>query len=192
MVAENKVLKINPQKNGASVQVFFGYEAGEIIGISASISTSCLLINVKNRGLFAYRLSGQLLWSAGPVLYQHGYRQGCRRNVTDCYFTSVPVIDHCEASIFVSFNHLSSSCLYCLKSSLSCCCRYQTLLGNCIRCLFVALILNGFVILARSEMHIRLLLETTAVYMLPCLKKLLSWHWMFLQEISCGNKVLGL
>ncbi|KAL8475989.1 hypothetical protein ACS0TY_028593 [Phlomoides rotata] len=105
LVAENRVLKINPQKTGASeadVQVFFGHEAGEIIGISASVSTSCVLINVRNRGLFAYRMSGQLLWSAGPVLYQHGYRQGCRRNITDCYFTSAPVVDHCEASIFIS------------------------------------------------------------------------------------------
>ncbi|XP_051118946.1 protein GAMETE EXPRESSED 3 isoform X3 [Andrographis paniculata] len=41
------------------------------------------------------------MWSAGPVLYRHGYRQGCRKNITKCYFTSMPIIDHCEASIFV-------------------------------------------------------------------------------------------
>ncbi|KAH6791290.1 hypothetical protein C2S51_006296 [Perilla frutescens var. frutescens] len=110
LVAENRVLKIYPLRIGtdeAPVEVFFGLRqgeegAGEIIGISASLSSSCVLINVKNRGLFAYRLHGQLIWSAGPVLYQHGYRQGCRKNVTDCYFTSAPAIDHCEASIFIS------------------------------------------------------------------------------------------
>ncbi|XP_057769914.1 protein GAMETE EXPRESSED 3 [Salvia miltiorrhiza] len=104
LVAENKVLKIYPLRirtNEAAVQVFFEC-AEEIVGISASLSSSCVLINVKNRGLFAYRLHGQLFWSAGPVLYQHGYRQGCRKNVTDCYFTSAPVIDHCEASIFMA------------------------------------------------------------------------------------------
>ncbi|CAK9143857.1 unnamed protein product [Ilex paraguariensis] len=110
LVAENRVLKINLLNIGTSdsaAEVFFGPEPGterpgEIIGISVSTSSSCVLINIKNRGLFAYRLHGQLLWSAGPVLYQSGYRQGCRKNVTDCYFTSVPVIDQCEASIYIS------------------------------------------------------------------------------------------
>ncbi|XP_012855368.1 PREDICTED: LOW QUALITY PROTEIN: protein GAMETE EXPRESSED 3, partial [Erythranthe guttata] len=110
LVAENRVLKIYPLRIGtseAAVELFFGptqftEKPEDIIGISASISSSCVLINVKNRGLFAYRLHGQLLWSAGPVLYQHGFRQGCRKNITECYFTSSPVIDHCEASIFVS------------------------------------------------------------------------------------------
>ncbi|XP_042021195.1 protein GAMETE EXPRESSED 3-like [Salvia splendens] len=104
LVAENKVLKIYPLRigtNEAPVEVFFEC-AEEIVGIAASLSSSCLLINVNNRGLFAYRLYGQLFWSAGPVLYQHGYRQGCRRNVTDCYFTSAPVIAQCEASIFMT------------------------------------------------------------------------------------------
>ncbi|KAL1538888.1 protein GAMETE EXPRESSED 3 [Salvia divinorum] len=104
LVAEKKVLKIYPLRigtNEAPVEVFFEC-AEEIVGIAASLSSSCVLINVKNRGLFAYRLYGQLFWSAGPVLYQHGYRQGCRRNVTDCYFTSAPVIDQCEASIFMT------------------------------------------------------------------------------------------
>lgn len=103
LVAENKVLKIYPLMigtNEALVQVFFE-GADQIIGISASLSSSLLLINVKNRGLFVFRLYGQLIWSAGPVLYQHGFRQGCRRNATECYFTSAPAIDHCEATIFV-------------------------------------------------------------------------------------------
>lgn len=103
LVAENKVLKIYPLMigtNEAPVQVFFE-SADQIIGISASLSSSLVLINVKNRGLFAFRLYGQLIWSAGPVLYQHGFRQGCRKNATECYFISAPAIDHCEATVFV-------------------------------------------------------------------------------------------
>lgn len=111
LVAENRVLKISPLRIGtgeAPVEVFFGQRQGgeegpgKILGISASLSSSCVLITVQNRGVFAYRLHGQLIWSVGPVLYQHGYRQGCRKNITDCYFTSPPAIDHCEASIFMS------------------------------------------------------------------------------------------
>lgn len=100
LVAEDRVLRVNPL-NISSVEVFFGPEAGEIIGLAVSISSSCVIINVKNWGLFAYRLHGRLLWSAGSVLYRHGYRQGCAKNVTDCYFSSVPVIDHCEAAVYV-------------------------------------------------------------------------------------------
>ncbi|XP_069151808.1 protein GAMETE EXPRESSED 3 [Solanum lycopersicum] len=110
VLAEDRVLKINPLNVGSSetaVELFFGSEyerVGDIVGLAVSISSSCVLINVKNRGLFAYRLQGKLYWSVGPVLYQHGYRQGCRKNITECYFSSVPVIDHCEASIYISNN----------------------------------------------------------------------------------------
>lgn len=105
------MLKINPLNIGGSesaVQVFFGPKqpgaetSGEIVGVAVSISSSRVLITVKKRGLFAYRLHGKPVWSAGPVLYQHGFRQGCRKNLADCYFSSAPVIDHCEASIYVS------------------------------------------------------------------------------------------
>ncbi|THG06035.1 hypothetical protein TEA_019402 [Camellia sinensis var. sinensis] len=109
LVAENKVLRINPLNIGTSesaVEVFFGSEAGdeegEIIGLSVSMLSSSVFINVKNKGIFAYRLQGQLLWIAGPLLYQSGYRQGCRKNDKDCYFTSTPVIDQCEATIYIS------------------------------------------------------------------------------------------
>uniref|UniRef100_A0A3Q7FJQ7 Protein GAMETE EXPRESSED 3 n=1 Tax=Solanum lycopersicum TaxID=4081 RepID=A0A3Q7FJQ7_SOLLC len=111
VLAEDRVLKINPLNVGSSetaVELFFGSEyerVGDIVGLAVSISSSCVLINVKNRGLFAYRLQGKLYWSVGPVLYQHGYRQGCRKNITECYFSSVPVIDHCEASIYVRFSY---------------------------------------------------------------------------------------
>lgn len=169
LVAENRVLKIYPLRIGTSegaVEVFFGQwhgteGAGEIIGISASISTSCVLITVKNRGLFAYRLHGQLLWSAGPVLYQHGYRQGCRKNITGCYFTSPPVIDQCEASIFVSSINHSSSFLFFFfldlvfflsKHDLSW--RSLILWGRYIRYRFVVLILSGSRILAHLEVDL--------------------------------------
>ncbi|XP_077210840.1 gamete-expressed 3 [Tasmannia lanceolata] len=110
LVAEDRVLKIKPSNIGTSesaVEVFFGPEAsmkasGGIIGLSINIWTSSIFINVKKRGLFAYMLHGQLLWSAGPVLYRFGYRQGCKENVTDCYFSSAPVIDHCEGSVYIS------------------------------------------------------------------------------------------
>ncbi|KAK1383845.1 Gamete expressed [Heracleum sosnowskyi] len=107
VVAENRVMKINLGNIGTSesaLEVFFGPESGEIIGLSVSTSISCIVINVKNRALFAFRLHGKPLWNAGPVIYQNGYRQGCRRSTTNCYFTSVPVIDQCEASIYISNN----------------------------------------------------------------------------------------
>lgn len=93
-----------------AVEVFFGPEPGqqaesEIIGLSVNTLSSTVFINLKNRGLFAYLSSGRLLWSVGPVLYQFGYRQGCRKNLTDCYFASVPVLDQCEASIYVRFTN---------------------------------------------------------------------------------------
>ncbi|KAK4606221.1 hypothetical protein RGQ29_000474 [Quercus rubra] len=110
LVAENRVLKINSFNIGSSkpaAEVFFGPVPGqeeliEIIGLSVSTLSSSVFINIKNRGLFAYMTRGQLLWSVGPVIYRFGYQLGCRKNVTDCYFTSVPVIDQCEASIYIS------------------------------------------------------------------------------------------
>ncbi|XP_059452611.1 protein GAMETE EXPRESSED 3-like [Corylus avellana] len=108
LVAENRVVKItflNIGTSEAAAEVFFSQVPGEefeIIGLSVSTLSSSVFINVKNRGLFAYMTRGQLLWSAGPVLYRFGYRQGCRKNVTDCFFTSVPMVDQCEASIYIS------------------------------------------------------------------------------------------
>ena len=112
MAAENRVLKVNLLNIGTSepaAEVLLSFQPadkegkGEIIGFSVSTLSSSMFINIRGRGLFAYSTRGQLLWSAGPVLNQFGYRQGCRRNVTDCYFTSVPVIDQCEATIYVRF-----------------------------------------------------------------------------------------
>ncbi|KAL5581991.1 hypothetical protein UlMin_014433 [Ulmus minor] len=110
VVAENRVVKINLLTTGTSepaAKVILSFQPdkegnGEIIGISVSTSVSSVFVNIKGRGLFAFSMHGQLIWSAGPVLNQFGYPQGCRKNATDCYFTSVPVIDRCEASIYIS------------------------------------------------------------------------------------------
>ncbi|KAK5793574.1 protein GAMETE EXPRESSED 3 [Gossypium arboreum] len=109
LIAENRVLRINIMKIGTSepaVQVLFdpgpGQRGDEIVGIAVSTLCSSVIINVKNRGLFSYLMRGQLLWSVGPVIDQYGYRQGCWKNVSDCYFASAPVIDQCEASVYIS------------------------------------------------------------------------------------------
>ncbi|KAF2313748.1 hypothetical protein GH714_013135 [Hevea brasiliensis] len=108
LVAENRVLKIifhDVETSPPMTEVFFGQEdTGEIIGLAVNTLSSSVFINVRNRGLFAFSIpgQGQLLWSVGPVISQFGYRLGCRNGVTDCYFNSVPVIDQCEASIYIS------------------------------------------------------------------------------------------
>ncbi|GMI92976.1 hypothetical protein HRI_002966900 [Hibiscus trionum] len=109
LIAENRVLQVNIMKIGtseAAIQVLFdpgpGERGDEIVGIAVSTLCSSVVINVQNRGLFAYLMRGQLLWSIGPVMVQYGYRQGCWKNVSDCYFASAPVIDQCEASIYIS------------------------------------------------------------------------------------------
>ncbi|MCL7042080.1 hypothetical protein MKW94_022125 [Papaver nudicaule] len=110
LVAENKILKINPpnaRNPESTFEVFFGDTlttegSNEISGVAVSVISSLMFITVENRGLFAYTLRGQRLWSAGPVLYRSGYRIGCKRNTTDCHFTSAPVVDQCEASVYIS------------------------------------------------------------------------------------------
>ncbi|KAJ6766430.1 PROTEIN GAMETE EXPRESSED 3 [Salix purpurea] len=112
LVAENRVLKINFSNVSSSppaVEVFFGPEkgqagAGDIIGFAASTLSSSVFINIKNRGLFAYKMHGKLHWSAGTVLSQYGYSLGCRKGVKDCSFSSTPVVDRCEASLYISNN----------------------------------------------------------------------------------------
>ncbi|KAJ8775379.1 hypothetical protein K2173_023144 [Erythroxylum novogranatense] len=110
LIAENRVLKVNFLDVGTSpptADVFFGPEkgqegAGDIIGIAVSTSSSLVFITVKERALFAYTMGKHLMWSAGPVLSQFGYRIGCSKGIEDCYFNSAPVIDRCEASIHMS------------------------------------------------------------------------------------------
>ncbi|XP_027357154.1 protein GAMETE EXPRESSED 3 [Abrus precatorius] len=122
LVADNRILMINYGNIGASepaAEVFFGpqpdqHAEAEIIGFSVSTLGlgSTVFISIKNRGLFAYKSHGRLLWSVGPVLNQFGYRQGCKKNLTDCYFASVPVLDQCEASIYITNTEGE---LYCLS-----------------------------------------------------------------------------
>ncbi|CAK7335087.1 unnamed protein product [Dovyalis caffra] len=110
LVAENRVLKINfsdVRTSPPAVEVFFGPEkgqagAGDIIGLAASTLSSSVFINIKNRGLFAYKMHGKLHWTAGAVLSQYGYSLGCRKGVKDCSFSSIPVVDRCEASLYIS------------------------------------------------------------------------------------------
>ncbi|XP_062106346.1 protein GAMETE EXPRESSED 3 [Humulus lupulus] len=111
VAAENRVIEVNLLKIGTSeptAQVALSFQPEdkegkrEIIGFSVSTLSSSMFVNIRGLGLFAYSTRRQLLWSAGPVLNQFGYRQGCRKNVTECYFNSIPVIDQCEASIYIS------------------------------------------------------------------------------------------
>ncbi|XP_044467768.1 protein GAMETE EXPRESSED 3-like [Mangifera indica] len=110
LVAEDRVIKVNFMKMGNSesaTQVFFGGEpgeevAGEISGLAVSTFGSTVFINVKNGGLYAFMTSGEVLWSAGPKQFQSDYHQGCRKSVADCYFSSHPVIDECEANVYIS------------------------------------------------------------------------------------------
>lgn len=104
LIAEDRVLKITPMSTS---EVFFGPNSsiggsGEIIGLSISILYSSIFVTVKTRALFAFSLHGELLWSAGPVLYRFGYRQGCKENLRDCYFNSAPVVDQCEGTLYIS------------------------------------------------------------------------------------------
>lgn len=110
LVAGNRVLRVdttNTRISKNATQVFLGPETGvegmnEIIGLSISITSFCVLVTIKRTGLFAYSYDGKLRWSTGPVITQSKkYRQGCWKNFTDCFFDSAPVIDHCDANIYV-------------------------------------------------------------------------------------------
>ncbi|KAL0909779.1 hypothetical protein M5K25_020676 [Dendrobium thyrsiflorum] len=109
LIAEDRILKITPSNIGnlKSVEVIFGPNStiggsGEIIGLSISILYASIFLTIKNRGLFALSFHGKLLWSAGPILYRFGYRQGCKENSRDCYFSSTPVVDQCEGTLYAS------------------------------------------------------------------------------------------
>ena len=98
MVAENRLLKIdtrNIRPPAAAGKVLLGPETDlkglkEIIGLAVSISSSCILINFNRLGLFAFTFEGKLKWSIEPVVNRMGYLYGCSKNVTNCYFVSVP------------------------------------------------------------------------------------------------------
>lgn len=108
---DNKVVKITPQNLQTSAptsEVFFSHNPApgrseEIIGLSTSSSYSSLFITIANRGLFSFSLrDGQLQWSAGPVIDRFGYRLGCKGNISGCYFSSAPVVDQCEGTLYIS------------------------------------------------------------------------------------------
>lgn len=110
LVAEDKVIKVTPRNVHTSKpasEVFFSHNATssgrseEIIGLAVSGSYSSLFLTIRNRGLFAFSLRGELQWSAGPALDFFGYRLGCKRNVSGCYFDSAPVVDQCEGVLYV-------------------------------------------------------------------------------------------
>ncbi|KAK1410234.1 hypothetical protein QVD17_36769 [Tagetes erecta] len=113
LVAENRVLKINIgniRTHESVSEVFLGPETGlkgmkEIIGLTASMSASSVIININQTGLFSFKFDGKLKWSIGPVISRRGYRQGCRKNDTDCYFRPGLVIDYCDANLYVLNNH---------------------------------------------------------------------------------------
>ncbi|KAG6515131.1 hypothetical protein ZIOFF_025516 [Zingiber officinale] len=85
----------------------FGHDGGELgeadDAVAVGMEFEAVGIEIEKRNIFGRRRSReQLLWSAGPLLYRFGYRQGCKKNTTDCFFNSVPVVDQCEGTIYVS------------------------------------------------------------------------------------------
>ncbi|KAL8161096.1 hypothetical protein V2J09_012585 [Rumex salicifolius] len=108
LVAENRILKIKFMNIGTTAPVvetfLYPRKDFEIIALSSSMITSSVFVSIKNSGLYVYTFHGKLRWMLMPVVHSLGYRQSCRKNITDCYFTSGPVIDHCEANIYISNN----------------------------------------------------------------------------------------
>lgn len=115
MIAGERVLRITPSKIGTAkppLEIFYSHNSTrlvseEIIGLSISASYASLFITIRNRGLFAFLLRGELLWSAGPTIYRFGYLQGCKKNTSDCYFNSGPVVDRCEGTLYVRSHSLA-------------------------------------------------------------------------------------
>lgn len=106
LVAEDKVMKVTPRNVHTAepaLEVFFSHNvtSEEIIGLAISGRYSSLFLTIRNRGLFAFSLRGELQWSIGPALNLFDYRIGCKRNVSGCYFDSAPVLDQCEGALYV-------------------------------------------------------------------------------------------
>ncbi|KAM0945860.1 putative quinoprotein alcohol dehydrogenase-like superfamily [Dioscorea sansibarensis] len=110
LIAEERILKVTPSDIVTSepkVETLFSLnstsEGSEtIVGLSVSSLYSSVFITIRNRGLFAFYMWGQLRWSSGPMLYRFGYRQGCRKNITHCFFNTAPVVDQCEGTLYIS------------------------------------------------------------------------------------------
>ncbi|XP_076886517.1 protein GAMETE EXPRESSED 3-like isoform X1 [Bidens hawaiensis] len=114
LVAENRVLKVDtmymttPESAG---EVFLGLGSGvlwpndtEIIGLTASIPASCVIVNLKKWGLRAYEFDGRTKWGTDPAMHRFRFRYGCKKSVTGCFFVSTPVFDLCDANLYFSNN----------------------------------------------------------------------------------------
>lgn len=102
VLAENRILRVDFPRNGTKSEPELFFDPGEtILGFAVSVSSSSVYITVKNHGLYAYNMLRQQLWIAEPKTERFGYRLGCRKDYENCKFDSRPVIDSCEASIYV-------------------------------------------------------------------------------------------
>lgn len=109
VLAENRILRIDFPRNGTKSEPEMFFDPGEtILGFAVSISSSSVYITVKDHGLYAYNMIRQQLWIAEPKTERFGYRLGCRKDYENCKFDSPPVIDSCEASIYVTFSFFLS------------------------------------------------------------------------------------
>ncbi|KAL0647801.1 hypothetical protein Bca4012_046092 [Brassica carinata] len=105
VLTENRILRIDFPRNGTKSEPEMFFDPGEIIlGFAVSISSSSVYITVKDHGLYAYNMIRQQLWIAEPKTERLGYRLGCQKDYENCKFDSPPVIDSCEASIYISNN----------------------------------------------------------------------------------------
>ncbi|CAA7018157.1 unnamed protein product [Microthlaspi erraticum] len=105
VLAENRILRVDFPRNGTKSEPELFFDPGEtIIGFAVSISSSSVYVTVKDHGLYAYNMLRQQLWIAEPKTERFGYRLGCRNDYDNCKFDSRPVIDSCEASIYISNN----------------------------------------------------------------------------------------
>ncbi|KAF3564016.1 hypothetical protein DY000_02018887 [Brassica cretica] len=105
VLTENRILRIDFPRNGTKSEPEMFFDPGEIIlGFAVSISSSSVYITVKDHGLYAYNMIRQQLWIAEPKTERFGYRLGCQKDYENCKFDSPPVIDSCEASIYISNN----------------------------------------------------------------------------------------
>ncbi|WZZ22283.1 protein GAMETE EXPRESSED 3 [Brassica rapa] len=105
VLTENRILRIDFPRNGTKSEPETFFDPGEtILGFAVSISSSSVYITVKDHGLYAYNMLRQQLWIAEPKTERFGYRLGCQKDYENCKFDSGPVIDSCEASIYISNN----------------------------------------------------------------------------------------
>ena len=111
LVAEDRILKVTPLNIATSesnVDIFFGP--------NSTIGGSGLLDSQLVSGTHLYLLLSRIVaylqncfagnFYGVPGLYRFGYHQGCKKNLTDCYFTSAPVVDQWGDPLCKVFFHL--------------------------------------------------------------------------------------